>query len=251
MADQNTQLRTEIVTYDVDGVAMQGYLACPAYPANKQQPRPGILVIHEWWGLDSYIKQRAEMLAALGYCALAVDMYGGGQTAQNPEQAGALMNSILGDMATGTARLKATHQYLQNLPQVDSHKTAAIGYCFGGAMVLHAARIGMDLSAVASFHGALGSFHKPEPGQVTAKVLVCHGADDSLVPAEDIANFKAEMEQAEANYEFIAYPGALHGFSNPQATANGERFGLPLAYDSKTDEQSWQAMQRIFNDVFA
>jgi dienelactone hydrolase len=238
-----SNIHSETVTYSANGGTLQGYLA---YAADQQGARPGVIVFHEWWGLDDYIKRRADMLAELGYVALAADMYGDGKTAATPDQAGSLMNGVLGNMETGTARIKAAYQCLGSQPQTDTSKIAAIGYCFGGAMVLHSARIGMDLKAVTSFHGALGSFHKPAPGSVKAKVLVCHGADDKLVPDEQVAAFKQEMEVAGADYQFVAYPGALHGFTNPEATARGEKYGLPLAYDPAVDRQSWQAMQDLF-----
>ena len=152
---------------------LRGYLA---YDDSSEDARPGIIVVHEWWGLNDYIQARARQLAELGYCALAIDMYGDGRTADNPEQAGAQMNAVLEDMKTGTARLEAGYQTLQQHERVDGSRVAAIGYCFGGAMVLHMARIGMPLKGVVSFHGALGSFHKPAPGEVKAAVLVCHGA---------------------------------------------------------------------------
>lgn len=240
-------IHTETVSYDAGGATMNSYLA---YDADQSGPRPGVLVIHEWWGLDDYIKGRCEQLASLGYCALGVDMYGGGQTGSSPDEAGALMNGVLGDMTAGSARLAASLDCLKGQDACDAGKTAAIGYCFGGAMVLHMARTGMDLGGVVSFHGALGSFHKPEAGTVKAKVLVCHGAADAMISDDDISAFHEEMKGANADYEFIAYEGALHGFSNPGATANGEKYGLPLAYDENTDSQSWQAMQDMFGKIF-
>ena len=239
-------ITTENVSYSANGTALNGFVA---YDAARSGARPGVLVIHEWWGLDDYIRGRAKMLAELGYTALAVDMYGDGQTADNPDDAGALMNGVLSDMGQGTARIKAAYETLAGHANTDAERMAAIGYCFGGAMVLHAARIGMDLNAVVSFHGALGSFHKPGPGEVKANVLVCHGAADALVPDEDVANFKAEMDAAGANYTFNAYDGALHGFSNPNATANGQKYGLPLAYDEAVDNQSWSDMKALFDRV--
>ncbi len=125
--------------------------------------RPGVILLHEWWGVNDYMLERAHLLAGLGYVALAIDMYGNGRVANNPDEAGELMNGVLDDMAAGTAALRAGYQLLLEQASVDAEKTAAIGYCFGGAMVLHMARIGMPLSAVASFHGALGSFHTAEP----------------------------------------------------------------------------------------
>ena len=236
-------IRTEKVSYSADGAGLEGYLACDT---GSEGPRPGVLVVHEWWGLDDYIRGRARQLAELGYCALAVDMYGGGRTAADPEQAGALMNGALADMAGAEARFRAARARLAGDARCDAGRIAAIGYCFGGAIVLHAARIGMDLRAVVSFHGSLGSFHKPEPGSVRARVLVCHGARDRLVPDAEVAAFRAEMDEAGADCEFIAYEGALHGFTNPHATANGEKYGLPLAYDAASDARSWQDMRDLF-----
>jgi dienelactone hydrolase len=240
-------IRTEGVAYTAGDTTCKGHIA---YDGAAGEPRPGVLVVHEWWGLDDYIRGRARMLAELGYTALAVDMYGDGQTAADPEGAGALMSSVLGDMDAGTARFKAAFDALAGHPSVDAGRVAAIGYCFGGAMVLHGARIGMDLKGVVSFHGSLGSFHKPARGEVKARVLVCHGAADSLVSDEEIAGIEQEMAGAGADFRFVAYDGALHGFTNPEATANGERYGLPLKYDEAVDTRSWNDMKALFSEIF-
>ena len=242
-----TDIRTQDVTYTAGDTTCKGHIA---YGAAAGEPGPGVLVVHEWWGLDDYIRGRARMLAELGYTALAVDMYGDGRTAADPEGAGALMSSVLGDMEAGTARLRAAFDVLRGHRAVDADRVAAIGYCFGGAMVLHGARIGMDLKGVVSFHGSLGSFHKPARGEVKATVLVCHGAADSLVSDEEIAGIKQEMAHAGADFRFVAYDGALHGFTNPEATANGERYGLPLAYDEAVDARSWDDMKALFSEIF-
>jgi dienelactone hydrolase len=234
-------IHTESVTYTAGGTTLRGVLATD--PARTGR-RPGVLVVHEWWGLNDYIKRRASMLAELGYTALAVDMYGDGKVADNPADAGALMNGVLGNMKVGEERFAAAYELLKSQPTVDPDRIAAIGYCFGGAVVLHEARIGMPLRAVVSFHGALGSFHKPAPGGVKAKVLVCHGAADKLVPDADIANLKAEMEHAGADFRFVAYPNALHGFTNPDADAKAKQYGIPLGYDAGVDAQSWKDMQQ-------
>ena len=247
MTGDSANIHTETVSYAANGTALKGYLA---YDASRETKRPGVLVVHEWWGLNDYIRRRARMLAELGYTALAVDMYGGAMTADNPDGAGRLMNAVLQDMAQGEARLQAGDELLRSQPTTDTTHVAAIGYCFGGAMVLHAARIGMDLDGVVSFHGALGSAHKPAPGSVRAKVLVCHGAADRLVPDADVAAFKQEMQEAGADYRFEAYDGALHGFTNPAADENGKKYGLPLAYSAAADRQSWQAMQAFFKEIF-
>lgn len=236
-------IQTETVSYSANGTICKGFLAHdPSAGA-----RPGVLVVHEWWGLDDYIRGRARMLAEMGYSAMAVDMYGDGRTASDPTGAGELMNASLGDMDGAVARFTAARDLLAGHAATDGTRLAAIGYCFGGAVVLHMARIGMDLKAVASFHGSLGSFHAPGKGEVKPKILVCHGAADSLVPDADVAAFKAEMDAAGADYSFKAYEGALHGFSNPAATANGKKYGLPLAYDEGVDRQSWSDMQELFS----
>ena len=242
-----TDITTQDVAYAAGDTTCKGHIA---YDAAAGEPRPGVLVVHEWWGLDDYIRGRARMLAELGFTALAVDMYGDGRTAADPEGAGALMNSVLGDMEAGTARIRAAFDTLAGHASVDAGRIAAIGYCFGGAMVLHGARIGMDLKGVVSFHGSLGSFHKPSKGEVKAKVLVCHGAADSLVSDEEIAGIKEEMAAAGADLRFVAYEGALHGFTNPGATANGEKYGLPLRYDEAVDKRSWDDMKALFSEIF-
>jgi dienelactone hydrolase len=241
-------IHAEPVTYRAGDATLRGYLAVDT---SKQGKRPGVLVVHEWWGLNDYIKRRARMLAELGYGALAVDMYGDGKVADNPGDAGALMNGVLGNMKAGEARLEAAYELLASRPEVDGSRIAAIGYCFGGAVVLHAARSGMPLRGVVSFHGALGSFHKPAPGTVKAKILVCHGAADSLVSKDEIAAFKQEMDHAKADYRFVDYPNAKHSFTNPDATENGKRYGIPLGYDAEADRRSWQDMTEFLARVLA
>ncbi len=238
---------TNQIEYAVGDASHQGYLA---YDDEITEAQPGILIVHEWWGLNEYIVRRAHMLAELGYVALAVDMYGGGQIAADPGQAGELMNGVLNDMETGTAVLRAGYDLLLDQPGLDRTRSAAIGYCFGGAMVLHMARIGLPLSAVASFHGALGSFHKADPGSIQASILACHGAADSMVSMDDLEAFRQEMDAAQADYEVLLLDGAKHGFSNPQADVNAEKYGIDLGYQQQADEQSWAAMQALFNKVF-
>ena len=240
-------IKSQTVSYTAGDDDLKGYIA---FDDKSESARPGVIVIHEWWGLDDYIRTRAEGLAELGYTALAIDMYGNGATADSPDEAGGMMNAVLGNMETGTSRLRAAYDVLCAQSVVDETRTAAIGYCFGGAMVLHMARIGMPLKAVVSFHGALGSFHTPRPGEIQSRILVCHGAKDNLVPESDIETFNAEMATAEANVKFESYEGALHGFTNPEATERGQSYGLPLAYDQRADEASWSEMKALFNEVF-
>ena len=238
---------TNRIDYPVGDATHQGYLA---YDDEAAESRPGVVIVHEWWGLNDYIVKRAHMLAEQGYVALAIDMYGDGQVADNPDQAGELMMAVLNDMDSGTAALKAGYELLLDQPGVDASRTAAIGYCFGGAMVLHMARIGLPLSAVGSFHGALGSFHTADPGSIDAKILVCHGEADSMVTMDDLAAFEDEMKAAQADFEVMLLPGAKHGFSNPAADTNGEKYGLDLGYQQQADSDSWDKLQALFGQVF-
>jgi dienelactone hydrolase len=238
---------TNRIEYAVADTSHQGYLA---YDDEQTGDRPGIIIVHEWWGLNDYMVRRAHMLAELGYVALAIDMFGGGRVAENPDEAGKLMNGVLNDMESGTAALEAGYQLLQSQVGVDSQHTAAIGYCFGGAMALHMARIGVPLSAVVSFHGALGSFHTAEPGSIKPSILVCHGGADSMVSMDELDGFRQEMDLAQADYEVLVLEGAKHGFSNPQADVNAEKYGIDLGYQQQADAQSWAAMKTLFGRVF-
>ncbi len=235
------------IMYSCEGVEHRGFLA---WDEEIPESSPGIMVIHEWWGVNDYIRQRCNMLAGLGYCALAIDMYGGGYAAENPDEAATAMNDVLGDMESGTRRLEAGYETLLAQDPVDVERTAAIGYCFGGAMVLHMARTGMPLDAVVSFHGALGSFHTPHAGDVRAKVLVCHGEEDAMVTMDAVTAFKAEMENARADHEVMVLAGARHGFTSRDADENGRKYGLPLGYSYSADQISWQAMLDLFSVVW-
>lgn len=239
-------IREEVVTYPAGDTTLQGFLALP----EGDGPHPAVIVVHEWWGLNEYIRGRARQVAELGYVALAVDMYGDGKVADDPPGATELMGSVMGNIKVGEERFQAAMDLLASRSEVDSGRIAAMGYCFGGAIVLHEAKIGLPLAAVVSFHGALGSFHAPEPGEVKAKVLVCHGAADALVSDEEIAGFKSEMDAAGADYTFEAYEGALHGFSNPEADEKAKAYGMPLGYHAATDAASWKAMADLFAEVF-
>ncbi|HLF32206.1 MAG TPA: dienelactone hydrolase family protein [Xanthomonadales bacterium] len=242
-------IKTEEIVYSADGVNMKGHLA---WDDSISGQRPGILVVHEWWGNNDYSRRRAEMLAALGYTALAVDMYGDGKTADHPQDAQKFMGEALANLPGSRERFNAALQQLKAHATVNPEKTAAIGYCFGGGVVLHMARYGADLDAVASFHGSLplGVAPAGEGAQMKARVAVYNGEDDNFVSPEAIAAFKAEMEKAGANYQFINYPGAIHGFSNPDATRNGEKYQMALAYNALADQSSWEHMQLLFKSVF-
>ncbi len=214
--------------------------------------RPGVLVVPEFWGLNEYALNRAEMLAELGYTALAVDMYGEGRVAADRDEAGQLMTQLLADLPECRARFSAALELLKNHATVDENRTAAIGYCMGGGIVLHMARYGLDLDVVASFHGSLPLAFAPagEGGDVTARIVAYNGEDDSFISAEAIKAFKGEMEKTGADYQFINLPGALHGFSNPAATAKGEQFNMPLRYDALADQCSWAHLQLLLQSAF-
>ena len=246
VADAAPSIVGEPVSYEAGGVTLKGYLA---YDENLEGERPGVLVVHEWWGHNEYTRDRARQLAELGYTAFAVDMYGDGKQADHPDDANAFMMEVMGNMDTGVARFEAAKKLLGEHATTDPERTAAIGYCFGGAIVLHMARAGADLDAVAAFHaGALDTGN--DAAGITGKVFVAHGADDPFVNEEAVAAFRKSMDDVGADYEFVAYPGALHGFTNPDATATGEKFELPLAYQKEADEASWAKMQALFSDAF-
>jgi dienelactone hydrolase len=235
------------VEYTAEGVTLKGYLA---YDSKIKGKAPGILVVHEWWGLNDYARKRARMLAELGYTALAVDMYGEGKQATHPDDAGKFSSEVMMHFDTAKARFAAAEKFLKKQPTVDPDRVAAIGYCFGGGVVLNVARQGADLKGVVSFHGMLGAVKPAEPGMVKAKILVLHGADDKFTKPEQIEAFKKEMTDAKADYQFIAYPGAMHSFTNPDATAYGKKFNIPLAYNKKADKESWDAMRKFLGEIF-
>jgi len=234
------------VSYQTGDTVMKGYLA---YDDALTGKRPGILVVHEWWGHNSYARKRAEMLAELGYTAMAVDMYGDGKTADHPDNAGKFATAVRQDQDMMQARFNAARHYLNSQETVDPELNAAIGYCFGGSVVLGMARSGADLDGVVSFHGSLGGL-PPISDKVTAKVLAANGADDPFNSKESIELFKEEMETAGVDFEFINYPGVKHSFTNPDANVFGEKFGLPLEYNAEADKASWQKMQQFLDSIF-
>jgi len=243
-------IKTQEIPYrSTDGTQLIGYYA---YDDALQGPRPGIVVVHEWWGLNDYAKRRARDLAALGYSALAIDMYGQGKLTEHPADAMAFMQAALKDSTAASARFNAGLELLKQQPQTDPQKLAAIGYCFGGKIVLDAARQGLPLAGVVSFHGALATATPATPGSVKAKILVEHGAQDSMVTADNVTTFKTEMDKAGADYRFVSLEGAKHGFSNPDADrlSHGEHGGPDIGYNKAADERSWADMQAFFKKLF-
>ncbi len=236
----------ETINYTVDGVALSGYLA---YDDSVKGKRPGILVVHEWWGHNAYARKRADMLAKMGYSAFALDMYGKGKLAAHPKDAKKFMNAMMSDMKVAEKRFSAARLLLESHNTTQADNTGAIGYCMGGGIILHAARLGMNLKAIASFHGSLGGKITAKVGQITAPLLVMNGKDDPFVSKEALAGFKKEMETAKANLKLINYEGAKHSFTNPDADGFGQKFKLPLAYNAKADTESWNAL-KVFLDKY-
>ena len=240
-------LKGEEVSYKAGDTVLKGYLVYDDAIAGQ---RPAVLVVHEWWGHNEYARKRARMLAELGYTALAVDMYGDGKQADHPEHAGKFAGEVMKNMEVAKARFQAGMRLLREHKTVNPQKIAAIGYCFGGAIVLEMARLGTDLNGVVSFHGSLGTANPAKPGGVKTKVLVLNGAADPFVPPEQVAQFKKEMDSAGVDYKFVSYEGAKHGFTNPDADTFGKKFNMPLEYNAQADQQSWTEMQLFFKKIF-
>lgn len=241
-------VKGEPVSYNAGNLALEGFLA---YDDSISHKRPAILVVHEWWGHNEYARKRALMLAELGYTALAVDMYGDGRQADHPGDAKKFASEVRQNLTVAKQRFTAAIKVLQNHPSVDPEKIAAIGYCFGGGLVLQMARQGLDLDAVVSFHGSLATDTPALPDVVKARILVCDGADDKLVTPGQIQSFFREMKSAGVDYKFISYPGAKHSFTNPDADVYAEKFNIPLGYNAEADKISWKHMQDFLKESFA
>lgn len=237
-------VKTRNVDYRLGDTALEGYVAWDdAGPAR----RPGVLVVHEWTGINPYIRRRVEQLAGLGYVAFAADVYGKGVRPANAKEASALAGRYKGDRALLRARVKAGLDELRRQPGVDPAKIAAIGYCFGGTAALELARSGADVLGVVSFHGGLDT---PTPGDarnVKARMLVLTGADDPNVPPAQIQAFEDEMRAAKVDWQLVAYSGAVHGFTNPD---NGNDNARGVAYNAAADRRSWAAMKDFFAELF-
>ena len=242
------EVQGKAVEYKAGDTVLKGYMAWD--DANKK-PHPGILVVHEWWGHNDYSRKRAEMLAGLGYTALALDMYGDGKQAAHPEDAGKFAGAVRKNMEVAEARFNAALDLLKQQPNVDGNQIAAIGYCFGGGLVLELARRGLDIDAVASFHGSLGTQSPAQPGTVKTRIAVFNGASDPMSKPEQVAAFKEEMDKAGADYLFVDYPDTMHAFTNPDADELAAKFGLPLKYNAEADKDSWSQMQTFLQETFS
>ena len=238
-------LKEDSVSYTLDGKEYKGYVV---YDENNKDKRPAILVVHEWWGLNDYSRSRAKQLAQMGYIAMATDMFGNGQTAADPGQAQGLATPFYKDPQLAKTRLDAAIDKIKSYPQTDTANIAAIGYCFGGYVVLNAAKLGANLKGVVSFHGGLGGVPVKKE-MVKADILVCHGEADDFVNKE-VEPFKKSMDSAGVSYTFKSYADATHAFSNPGATEKGKKFNMPIQYNAAADADSWNDMKLFFNKIF-
>ena len=225
------------VSYQAGDTVMKGFLAFDDAVKGK---RAGVLVVPEWWGANDYARKRARMLAGEGYVALVVDMYGNGQVADNPKDASALSGVLNKNPPLALSRFQAAEKFLDRQPNVKQGELAALGYCFGGGVVLNMARAGEPLKAVATFHGILATDVAAKPGDIKAKLRIFHGEADPFVPPDQVEAFTTEMAHAQVDYVLVSYPGVKHTFTNREADSYAAQFGLPLKYDNEADKDSWK-----------
>ncbi len=245
---RKADIRSQEIAYKSGKLVMKGYIA---WDAARKGRRPGVLVVHEWWGHNEHARRTARRLARMGYVALAVDMYGNGRQAAHPKDAKRFSSAVMANIDTARARFMAAYRVLDRHRLVEPGQIAAIGYCFGGGVVLHMARLGLPLRGVVSLHGSLGTRYPARPGKVRTPILVLTGGADPFVPPRAIEAFRREMREAGVrDYEIVIYAGAKHSFTNPDADRYGKRFGLPLAYNEKADRKSWFRLTRFLRRVF-
>lgn len=242
---QNEKLTEKEVTYTYDGKNFKSFVV---YSGDSVTKKPVVFIIPEWWGLNDYAKSRAKQLAEMGYFAMALDFYGDGKTVENPDDAGKLATPFYENLALGKNAFDAGKDELAKFQNADLSKIAVIGYCFGGAQSLNMARQESDLKGAAVFHGNLMTGVKPNNNKV--KIIVFNGEADSFIPKEEIAAFKKEMDSAKMDYRFFNYPGALHAFTNPEATELGKKFDMKIAYNKDADEKSWAELQKFLKEIF-
>jgi dienelactone hydrolase len=239
-------IKEETVTYTADGLTLKGFIA---YDDNIKGKRPAILVVPEWWGLNDYAKMRVRKLAELGYIAMAADMFGDGKIAANPADAQKFTAPYYKDPVLVKSRLDAASKKLMEYSQCDPANLAAIGYCFGGYVVLNYAKLGADLKGVVSFHGGLGGV-PVDKKLLKAKVLICHGAIDQFVSQKDAESLKHKLDSIGVENTLKIYPNATHAFTNPDATKTGKDFNMPIAYNPDADRDSWNDMKMFFGKIF-
>lgn len=238
------KIQTQSIPYDHGEVHLQGYMAWDDAVKGR---RPGVLVVHEWWGLNDYARKRAEQLAALGYVAFAVDMYGSGKVTNHPDQAGQWMRQVQANVKEWQDRAMAGLEVLRAQPLVDDRKIAAIGYCFGGSTVLQMAYSGADIQGVVSFHGALPIPDRTQAAKTKARMLIAHGNADPFLSESHIQSFRHALDEAKLDWQMVIYAGARHSFTNPGADAVGMD---ALKYDRTADERSWAHMRLFFQELF-
>ena len=239
-----SKMKAEALDYSHGGITFRG---CLVHDPARTAKVPGILVVHEAWGIGEHTTRRAERLAGYGFVALAVDMFGEARQASSSEEGMGWTRALREDVGLLRARIEAAHSALAACPYVDPDRIACIGYCFGGTTSLELARGGADVAGVVSFHGSLATTHPAEAGAIKAKILVCTGADDPFVPAAQVHGFMDEMARAGADFQVITYGGVKHSFTNPKAA---ERNVAGLEYDRAADERSWAAMHSFFDEIF-
>ena len=238
------KVQSRVVPYSHGGTSFEGFLA---WDDSIKGKRPGILVVHEWWGHNEYARSRAKQLATLGYVAFAADMYGKGKVTTHPEKASEWAKLTTSNIETWRGRAKAGLKQLQADPKVDPNNLAAIGYCFGGATVMQLVYGGATVKGVVSFHGSLPLPHKTQTIPHSAKVLIAHGASDPFLSADHIGQFKDALNNAEIDWQMVWYSGAQHSFTNPSA----DQYGLKGAkYHKESDQRSWSHMKIFFNELF-
>jgi dienelactone hydrolase len=235
------------VDYPAGDSVMRGYLA---YDDGIKGKRAGVLVVPEWWGVNDYARKRARMLAEQGYVALVVDMYGQGQNASNPKDAGTLAGGVNKNHQVALARFQAAERFLNKQANVKKGELAALGYCFGGGVVLNMARLGEPLKAVVSYHGVLASDIAIKPGDIKARLRIFNGAADPIVPPAQVDSFKTEMDNAKVDYVLVDYPDVKHTFTNREADSYAAQFGLPLKYDAHADSDSWAKTMEFLKATF-
>jgi len=240
-------VKEEPVIYRDGDTTLKGFVV---YDDAKTGKRPGIVVVHEWWGVTKHTREEARKFAEQGYTAFVADMFGDGKTADNPKDASGLSKELMGNPAGMQSRFNAARAELAKHPTVDASRIGASGYCMGGGVVLNMARAGADLKGVAAFHANLTAQSPAEAGKVRSKIIVLNGADDPFVKPDSVDAFKKEMDAAKVDYKFINYPGAVHAFTNPEATEKGKQFNLPLAYNAEVDKQAKSEAAKFFQDVF-
>jgi dienelactone hydrolase len=245
-AQKKLNIKTESLSYTIGD---EKFLSYVAYNDKTAEKRPVVLVVHEWWGMNDYVKRRACQLAALGYLAIAVDLYGEGKIANNVEEAVGFSTLFYKDPTLAKSHFDAALDQIKLNKLADTNKIAAIGYCFGGSMVLNFAKMGENLKGIVSFHGGLAGV-PPTKDLLKSEILVCHGADDKFVSAEEVTNFKKELDGVNAIYTFKEYPNATHAFSNPDATDMGKKFSIPIAYNEAADKASWNEMKTFLKRIF-